>query len=234
MPIYYSPFLYDGYFVYVLIPLIISLIAQAKVTSTFRKYSQVASVRGVTAAEVARKILDSNGQRNVAVERVSGNLTDHYDPRTNTVRLSESVYDSASVSAIGVAAHECGHAAQHAQNYLPIKIRSALVPVANLGSHLALPLVIIGLLFSASSILVDIGIWLYVGVVAFSVVTLPVEFNASRRAIKVIESSYILADGEIEGAKKVLGAAAMTYVASTFAAVMSLLRLLSIAGRRRD
>lgn len=229
-----SYFLYDGYFVYVLIPLIVSVLAQLWVKSSFGTYSKVSNSRGFTAAEIARRILDKNGLTNVSIEHVSGDLTDHYDPRSNTVRLSDSVYSSTSVAAIGVAAHECGHAVQHANGYFPIKIREALVPVANLGSYLAFPLVLLGIIFAHFTLLIDIGIWLYVAVVLFSLVTLPVEFNASRRAINTIRSGAILSGDELVGAKKTLTAAAMTYVASTFTAIMTLLRLLAISGRRRD
>ena len=228
--------MFDGYYssyIYVLIPLIISLWASSRVNSTFTRYSKVFSARGLTAAQVTRMILDNAGLRHVGIERVSGNLTDHFDPRSNVIRLSDTVYDSTSVAAIGVAAHEAGHAQQYRDNYLPIKIRSALVPVANLGSQLAMPLLLIGLLMSFAG-LVDIAIWLYVAVVAFSVITLPVEFNASSRAIRTLEGYGILSDEENKAAKKVLSAAAMTYVAATLAAIGTLLRLLSLSGRRRD
>lgn len=228
--------MFNGYYssyIYVLIPLIISIWASSRVNSTFTRYSKVFSARGLTAAQVTRMILDNAGLRHVGIERVSGNLTDHFDPRGNVIRLSDTVYDSTSVAAIGVAAHEAGHAQQYRDNYLPIKIRSALVPVANLGSQLAMPLLLIGLFMSFAG-LVDIAIWLYVAVVAFSIVTLPVEFNASSRAIRTLEGYGILSDEENKAAKKVLSAAAMTYVAATLAAIGTLLRLLSLSGRRRD
>lgn len=228
--------MFDGYYssyIYVLIPLILSIWASSKVNSTFNRYSKVYSARGFTAAQVTRMILDNAGLRHVGIERVSGNLTDHFDPRGNVIRLSDTVYDSTSVAAIGVAAHEAGHAQQYRDGYLPIKLRSMLVPIANLGSQLAMPLLILGLVMSFAG-LVDFAIWLYVAVVAFSVVTLPVEFNASSRALKTLEGYGILSDAENRGAKKVLSAAAMTYVASTLAAIGSLLRLLAISGRRRD
>lgn len=228
--------MFNGYYssyIYVLIPLILSLWASSKVNSTFNRYSKVFSARGLTAAQVTRMILDNAGLRHVGIERVNGNLTDHYDPRGNVIRLSDTVYDSASVAAIGVAAHEAGHAQQYRDGYLPIKLRSMLVPIANLGSQLAMPLLLLGLVMSFAG-LVDFAIWLYVAVVAFSVVTLPVEFNASSRALKTLEGYGILSDEENRGAKKVLSAAAMTYVASTLAAIGSLLRLLAISGRRRD
>lgn len=228
--------MFDGYYssyIYVLIPLILSIWASSKVNSTFNRYSKVFSARGLTAAQVTRMILDNAGLRHVGIERVSGNLTDHYDPRSNVIRLSDTVYDSTSVAAIGVAAHEAGHAQQYRDSYLPIKIRAFLVPIANLGSQLAIPLLFLGLFLSFAG-LVDFAIWLYVAVVAFSVITLPVEFNASSRAIKTLEGYGILSAEENKAAKKVLSAAAMTYVASTLAAIGSLLRLLALSGRRRD
>ncbi len=228
--------MFDGYYssyIYVLIPLILSIWASSKVNSTFNRYAKVFSARGYTAAQVTRMILDNAGLRHVGVERVSGNLTDHFDPRGNVIRLSDSVYNSTSVAAIGVAAHEAGHAQQYRDGYLPIKIRSFLVPIANLGSQMAVPLLLLGLVMGFVG-LVDFAIWLYVAVVAFSVITLPVEFNASSRALKTLEGYGILSDEENKGAKKVLSAAAMTYVASTLAAIGSLLRLLAISGRRRD
>ncbi len=226
--------LYYGSYIYVLIPMIISIIASARVNSTFNRYSKVRSARGMTAAEVTRRILDNAGLGEVRIERVHGNLTDHYDPRGNVIRLSDSVHDSDSVAAIGVAAHEAGHAMQYAKKYVPIKLRSWLVPIANIGSQLALPIVLLGIFISSFTFLVDVGIWLYVGVVAFSLVTLPVEFNASSRAIRVLEDYGILSEDENNSAKKVLSAAAMTYVASTLAAIGTLLRLLAISGRRDD
>lgn len=225
---------YDPTYILVIPALIFALIAQVMVKSTFSKYSQVQNRRGVTAAEVARKILDENGLYNVQIEHIGGELTDHYDPRTNVVRLSDSVYNSTSVAALGVAAHETGHAIQHSVGYAPIKIRNAILPAAQLGSQAAMPLVLIGLIFSRSlGFLIDIGIIVYIAVVLFQLVTLPVEFNASRRALKILEGSYILENDENRMAKRVLTAAAMTYVAALFSALTTLLRLFLISNNRR-
>ena len=221
-----------GYLIFVLPAIIIAMIAQSNVTSTFNKYSKVINARGITGAEVAQKILNLYGIYDVTIERVAGNLSDHFDPRTKVIRLSDSVYSSTSVAALGVAAHETGHAIQHNKGYMPIKLRNAVLPVANLGSGLAFPLVILGIVFSFD-FLVNFGIILFSAVVLFQVVTLPVEFNASARAISVMEEQYILSDSELVGAKKVLSAAAMTYVAATIVALANLLRLIGIA-RRND
>ena len=221
-----------GYLIFVLPAIIIAMIAQSNVTSTFNKYSKVINARGITGAEVAQKILNLYGIYDVTIERVAGNLSDHFDPRTKVIRLSDSVYSSTSVAALGVAAHEAGHAIQHNKGYMPIKLRNAVLPVANLGSGLAFPLVILGIVFSFD-FLVNFGIILFSAVVLFQVVTLPVEFNASARAISVMEEQYILSDSELVGAKKVLSAAAMTYVAATIVALANLLRLIGIA-RRND
>ena len=222
-----------SYLIFVLPTLFLAMWAQAKVSSTYAKYGKIRSMRGITGAEVAERILRQNGVHNVTVERVAGNLTDHFDPRTNVIRLSETVYGSSSVAALGVAAHETGHALQHNQGYFPIKMRNAVLPVANLGSQAAFPLVLIGLLLS-SGVMVDIGIILFGAVVLFQLFTLPVEFDASRRAIAVLDSEAFLEDDELKGAKKVLTAAAMTYVAAAATAIGNLLRLLYISGRRRD
>lgn len=222
-----------SYLIFVLPTLLLAMWAQAKVSSTYAKYGKIRSMRGITGAEVAERILRQNGVHNVTVERVAGNLTDHFDPRTNVIRLSETVYGSSSVAALGVAAHETGHALQHNQGYFPIKMRNAVLPVANLGSQAAFPLVLIGLLLS-SGVMVDIGIILFGAVVLFQLFTLPVEFDASRRAIAVLDSEAFLEDDELKGAKKVLTAAAMTYVAAAATAIGNLLRLLYISGRRRD
>lgn len=225
---------YDPTYILVIPALIFALIAQCMVKSTFNKYSQMHNRRCVTAAEAARKILDENGLYDVQIERISGELTDHFDPRANVVRLSDSVYNSTSVAAVGVAAHETGHAIQHAVGYAPIKIRNAILPVAQIGSQAAMPLVLIGLLFSRSlGFLIDIGIIVYVAVVLFQLVTLPVEFNASGRALRILEGSYILENDENKMAKKVLTAAAMTYVAAMFSALTTLLRLILLSNSRR-
>ena len=213
------------------------MIASAKVNSCFDKYSGVFSRRGLTAAEAARRVLEDNGVLNVNIERVQGHLTDHYDPRTNVIRLSENVYDSTSVASIGVACHEAGHAVQHAVGYFPIKLRTAIVPLTNIGSQLSIPLVILGIFLSyygeQYAVISYIGVALFGLCVLFQLVTLPTEFNASRRAINAISSNGILAEDEIQGAKKVLSAAAMTYVAALAVTIMQLLRLLLLVGSRR-
>ncbi len=220
------------YFIFVIPPLILAMWAQHKVKSTFKKYNKVQNFRGLTGASVARRILDMNGLNNVTIERVGGNLTDHYDPRSNVVRLSDSTYDSMSVGAIGVAAHECGHAVQHAQGYVPIKLRNMIVPFASISSNLAFPLAIVGLIMSWDT-LIYAGIILFGAVVLFHLVTLPVEINASRRAIATLDENMILADEELDGAKKVLFAAAMTYIAAAATALGNLFRLLVLANNRR-
>lgn len=210
---------------------IFALICSLTVKTTFNKYNRIGSRRGITAAEVARMILDRNGLYNVHVERISGNLTDNYNPRTNIVSLSDSVYNSTSLAAIGVAAHECGHAVQHAQDYVPIKIRTAVFPLAQLGSSMYFIVFIVGLIFSFEP-LVDAGIILFLFVVLFQLVTLPVEFNASRRALSTIRSEGILEQDEMYGARRTLTAAAMTYVASLAVSFTQLLRLLAIRNNR--
>lgn len=220
------------YLIFVLPALILAMWAQSMVSSTYTKYSSVLSTRGITGAEVADKILKLNGVFDVKIEKISGNLTDHFDPRSKVIRLSEGVYNSTSVAALGVAAHETGHALQHNQGYIPIKLRNSVLPVANIGSYAAFPLVLLGLLFQ-SGIMVDIGIILFTAVVAFQLVTLPVEFNASSRAISLLDNQAVLEGNELIGAKKVLKAAAMTYVAAAAVSIGNLLRLLTIANRRR-
>lgn len=210
---------------------IFSIFTSVNVKNTFRKYNRMPSSRGVSAATIARQILDSNGLYNVQVTRVSGELTDHYDPRTNTVALSAPVYDSISVGAIGVAAHEVGHAIQYAKNYTPIKIRMAILPVAQFGSSAWILFFILGIVFNIS-LLRGVGIGLFAAIVLFQLITLPVEFNASRRALATIKDQGILFAEEYKGAKKTLTAAAMTYVASLAVALLQLLRL--IASSRRD
>ena len=231
---YYGYGMGSGY-ILVLIAFLFSMVAQAKVSSTFNKYSRVRNRAGFTGAQVAAQMLQNAGIYDVSVQRVAGNLTDHYDPRTKTLRLSQSVYDSMSVAALGVAAHETGHAIQHDVGYAPLALRSWLVPLANFGSRLAIPLIIIGFLFSGGgSTLVTLGILFFSLSVAFTIITLPVEFNASHRAIDRLVDDGFLTSDEIGGAKKVLSAAAMTYVAAAFAAVAQLLRLIAIFGRRDD
>ncbi len=224
---------YDPTYLLVLPAVIFALVAQIMVKSTFSKYSSENNQHGYTAKEVARKILDENGLYSVSIEYVRGSLTDHYDPSANVIRLSDSVYNSTSVAAIGVAAHEVGHAIQHAQGYTPIKVRQAIIPITQIGSSLALPLVFIGMLIGALQWLIPVGIFLYTGVVLFQAITLPVEFNASRRALKTLDENVILYKSEVKMAKKVLTAAAMTYVAAMFSSLMSLLRLILLSSRNR-
>lgn len=217
----------------ILIPAIIfSIVAQIMVKSAFSEYSKVRNSRGLTGADAAREILDRNGLTNVRIEHISGSLTDHYDPRANVIRLSDDVYGSATVAAVGVAAHEAGHAVQYAEGYYPIKIRNAIIPVTRFGSSLSTPLVILGLVLSWD-FLITAGILLFCAVVLFQAITLPVEFNASGRALKTLRSSHFLEDDEMKGARSVLTAAAMTYVAAMLSALLSLVRLLVISGRRR-
>lgn len=223
------------YFIYVVPFLLLSLWAQMKVQTTFSKYSKLSNRRNLTGADAARRILDMNGLTSVRVERVSGNLTDHFDPKTNCIRLSETVHDSNSVAAVGVAAHEAGHAVQHANQYMPIVVRNAIVPVVNIGSRISLPLLFLGLILDHLA-LVWVGIILFGLAVVFQTVTLPVEFNASRRAIQVLGDGY-LAEDELKGVKKVLSAAAMTYVAAALTSAAQLLRYIVLFtgnGRRRD
>ena len=225
------------YVVFVLPCVIFSLIASASVNSTFKKYSSVYSSRHLTGADAARRVLSANGITNVSVQHISGNLTDHFDPSSNVIRLSDQVFDSTSTAAIGVACHEAGHAVQHATGYFPIKVRSAVIPVTNLGSRLAMPLILVGILLSSLSYrfyaFVYVGIACFGLSLIFQLVTLPVEFNASRRALQAIQEGNILSDRELAGAKKTLRAAAMTYVAATAVALSQLLRLLVLFGGNR-
>lgn len=230
----------DIYYLVLVIPaIIVSMYAQMKVSSTFSKYSKIQNIKGMSGAEVARKILDMNGLSDVVVEHIKGNLSDHYDPKSRVLRLSDSVFSSNSVAALGVAAHECGHAIQHATGYTPLKIRHSVFPVVQISSSAAVPIIIMGFLFN-TTYLINLGIILFAAVVFFQLVTLPVEFNASRRALKILESTGFLtsltSDGtsEIQSAKKVLSAAALTYVASALVAIMQLLRFILIANNRRD
>lgn len=224
--------LYDSTYILVILAAIISLIASAKVKSTYAKYSKVLSARGITAEQAAQQILYGAGLSQVPINQVAGNLTDHYDPRSQTLALSQTVFGSNSVAAIGVAAHECGHAIQDAENYAPIRIRNAIVPVVNFGSTLSWPLLLLGLVLSFDP-LVLAGIWLFSLVVVFQLVTLPVEFNASRRAMQILEERGILGNEELKGARKVLSAAAMTYVAAAVGSLLQLARLLMIRNSRR-
>ncbi len=226
---------YDWTYILVLAGALICIAASARVNSTFSRYSTVRSHSGMTGREAAEQILHRNGIYDVQVIHIPGNLTDHYNPSKKTLGLSDTVYNSSSVAAIGVAAHECGHAVQHATGYAPLSIRGALVPVANIGSMAAWPLIIIGLLLNGqtSALFINLGILLFTAAILFQIVTLPVEFNASGRAIKVLETSGMLYPEEVGSVKKVLGAAALTYVASAAAMILQLLRLIIIAGGRR-
>ena len=228
---------WDPTYILVVIGAVICMIASARVKGTFNKYSQLRSMSGMNGAQVAQRVLQAAGIYDVQVRHVSGSLTDHYDPRTKTVNLSDPVYNATSVAALGAAAHECGHAIQHAKSYAPLSIRSALVPIANFGSMLAWPVILIGLLFNtrSSGLIIDIGILLFSAAVLFQLVTLPVEFDASRRALVMLRTQGILADDELKYTRRVLKSAALTYVASAAAAILQLLRIILITnGRRRD
>jgi Zn-dependent membrane protease YugP len=223
----------DPLYILVIIAGILCLWASYRVSSVYKKYARVRSMSGMTGAQAAMEILRRNGITDVVVQHVPGELTDHYDPRSKVVNLSDSVYGSNSVAAVGVAAHECGHVLQHHTGYLPLQIRTAIVPAANIGSKAGVPLIILGMFLSFSP-LISIGIWVFSLAVAFQLVTLPVEFNASRRALVMLEEYGILGDDEVRDSRKVLSAAAMTYVASAASAVLQLLRLVLLNGRRRD
>lgn len=228
----YYPY-FDSTWLIILPGLLIALWAQAKVNSTFSKYSKIASGSGMTGARVARAMLDAAGLSDVAINRVSGRLTDHYDPGKRTLNLSQGVYESTSIASLGVAAHECGHALQDQEGYAPLKLRSAIVPAVGIGSNLSWPIFLLGLLFSWKPLLLA-GIILFSLTVLFTLVTLPVEFNASSRALMALEGGNYLRGDELNGARKVLSAAALTYVASALNAILQLLRLLVLAGRHRD
>lgn len=233
---------YDPTYILVLIGAVLCMLASSRVNSTYNKYSRVRSRSGITGAQAAARILSMSGINDVQIQHVGGELTDHYDPRNKVLRLSDSVYDSQSVAAIGVAAHECGHALQHHKGYVPLKIRSALVPAANIGSRLGLPLVILGLILGVGFrlpgggyfSLAIVGVWIFALSVLFQLVTLPVEFNASGRALKMLGDYGIMGDDEVDDCKRVLGAAALTYVAAAASSILQLLRLLLLAGRRRN
>ena len=230
----YWPFFYDWTYILLIPALILSMWAQFRVSSTFSRFSKVRASSGMTATQMAEQLLHAEGVYDVSVERTRGNLTDHYDPRNMVLRLSDSTANSTSVAALGVAAHEAGHVLQHRDGYAPLMLRTAAVPVVNIGSNLSWPLFLVGLIFSWDPLLYA-GIALFALAVLFALITLPVEFNASKRALAALEANGYLQPGEeMRGAKKVLSAAAMTYVASAFMAIMQLLRLLAIAGARRD
>ena len=224
---------FDPLYILVIIMGILCMVASSRVSSVYKKYARIRSRSNMTGAQVAMEILRRNGITDVSVRHVSGNLTDHFDPRTKTVNLSDATYDSPSVAAVGVAAHECGHVCQHEFGYLPLKIRTAIVPAASIGSKAGIPILILGMLLSLP-FLIKIGIWVFSLAVLFQVVTLPVEFDASRRALVMLDEYGILDQEELGHSKKVLSAAAMTYVASAASAVVQLLRLVLLNGRRRD
>lgn len=234
---FYPSFYFDPTYILIIIGVIICSIASMRVKSTFSKYSGMRNHMGLTGAQAAERVLHGAGIYDVRIERVAGNLTDHYDPRNKVLRLSDATYGQCSVAAVGVAAHECGHAIQHQKNYVPLSLRTAIVPVANIGSTLAWPLILIGLFFNRSTgaMLIDLGILCFSFAVLFQLVTLPVEFNASYRALRILGEQGILSDSELPYTRKVLKAAALTYVASAAAAILQLLRLvLLFGGRNRD
>lgn len=237
MPYFYG---FDWTYIYIVLPcLLLSMLASSSVNSTFRKYSRQSSSRRITGRDAAMHVLQANGVSNVRIERISGNLTDHFDPKRNVIRLSDAVYDSTSTAAIGVACHEAGHAVQYAQSYFPMRVRAAIIPATNIGSRLAMPLILLGVLLGVggrySFTLIYAGIICFSLSLVFQLVTLPVEFNASRRAMVAIEDRGILTEEEQKGARKTLTAAAMTYVAAVAVAAAQLLRLILLfGGRRRD
>ena len=238
MPYYSYYYGFDWTYLIIILPcLLISFLASARVNSTFKKYSKQLSARRITGAQAAQRVLHSCGVQNVRIEQVSGTLTDHYDPKSNVIRLSDSVYNSTSTAAIGVACHEAGHAVQYAQSYFPIKVRALIIPITNFGSKLAMPLILIGILFSSlgtlSYTLVDLGIACFALSLVFQLVTLPVEFNASKRALRIIEDTDMLTQEEQRGARKTLSAAAMTYVAAATVSFAQLFRLILLFGNRR-
>ena len=238
MPYYSYGYGYDSanlIYLILLVPvLLLSLYAQAAVSGNFSRYSKVTNRRGLTGAQAAAGVLRAHGITDVGIARCSGKLTDHYDPRNNTIFLSDSVYDAATVAALGVAAHEVGHAIQHATGYSPIKVRNAIVPAVNVCNMLSMPIIILGIILSYNQTLVDLGIILFSATVLFQLITLPVEFNASSRALRTLEGQNILAPDEMQGASKVLRAAALTYVAAALSSLLSLLRLILIFGGNRN
>lgn len=224
---------WDSTYYLVILAFLLSAFASWGVQATFSRYKNVINRRGLTGMEAARRILDANGLTNIRIEHIAGNLSDHYDPKANVIRLSDATYSSASVAAVGVAAHEAGHAIQHVTGYQPIKIRNAIIPAANLGSQLSMPLFFVGLLLGFPSLAMA-GVILFSAVLVFQLATLPVELNASRRALKILDSTGMLEESEVKSAGKVLKAAAMTYVAAVASTALQLLRLLTILNRRRD
>ena len=232
----YYPMYFDPTYMLVLLGVVLCMAASAKMNSTFNKYSRIRNHSGITGREAAEQILHRSGIYDVRVEHVSGNLTDHYDPKNKVLRLSDATYNSVSVAALGVAAHECGHAVQHATGYAPLKIRGSLVPVVNFGSTIAWPLIIIGLFIggNSSSLLINLGILAFSLAVLFQIVTLPVEFNASSRALRILGGSGLLYENEVKDTRKVLTAAALTYVAGAASAILQLLRIILLTGGRRN
>lgn len=230
----FYPYYFDPTYLLIIIGVILSLLASARLKSTYAKYSRVRSRTGMTGAQVAERLLHAEGIYDVRIEHISGNLTDHYSPKEKVLRLSDGVYNSTSVAAIGVAAHECGHAVQHKENYVPLKIRGSMVPAVNIGAQLSWPLIFIGIIFGSVGFLVQLGIILFSLTVLFQLVTLPVEFNASSRALKALERHNILYSEEAKSTRKVLKAAALTYVAAAAASILQLLRLLLLFGGRRN
>ncbi len=231
----FFPLFWDATYIFVIIGAALSLLAQARVTSTFNKYSRIGTKSGMTGADAARLILNRNGIHSVRIEPVRGQLTDHYNPQKMSLALSEPVYGSNSIAAVGVAAHECGHAVQHDQQYGPLMLRSALVPITNIGSTLSIPILLVGMLLNSSTgdLLVQIGIIAFSLTTLFTLITLPVEFNASRRALAILNENHVLTEEELKGTREVLNAAAMTYVAAAATSILQLLRLLLISGNRR-
>lgn len=226
---------FDPTYILVLIGAVICMIASAKLKSTYSKYSRIRSMSGITGAETAQRILYSQGIRDVPVEHIAGDLTDHYDPRSRVLRLSDTTYGDTSVAAVGVAAHECGHAVQHATGYALLNIRNAIAPVVSIGSNLSWPLILLGVILSWNPVLIRLGIWLFALAVLFQLITLPVELDASRRALCLLKENGILYQDEVPGAKRVLSAAAMTYVAGLLSVILQMLRLvLLFGGRSRD
>lgn len=232
---YFYGYPIDSTFILIIIGMVLSLLASLKVKTTFAKYSKVRSLSGLTGAEAAERILRSAGIYDVVIRPISGNLTDHYDPRDKTLKLSETVYNNTSVAAVGVAAHECGHAIQHNKGYVPLRLRGALVPIANFGSSVSWPMILLGIFLGWSQSLINLGIILFSLAVLFQLVTLPVEFNASRRAVQIVDDTGILSTEEVRQTRKVLSAAALTYVAGAAASILQLLRLVILfGGRDRD
>ncbi|MBR0411840.1 MAG: zinc metallopeptidase [Eubacterium sp.] len=230
----YGMMYFDWTYILVIIGIVITMIASSKVKTTYAKFQKVRSHSGITAAQAAERILHGAGIYDVSIQHIAGNLTDNYDPRSRVLHLSDSTYQSTSVAAIGVAAHECGHAIQHANGYAPLRVRGAIVPVVNFGSVLSWPIILIGVFLSFNQTLINVGIILFSLTVLFHLITLPVEFDASARALRILGDSHLLYDDEVAGAKKVLTAAAMTYVAAAAASLLQLLRLLLLFGRRRN